>query len=179
MKILIVYFSFSGNNEILALEFGKILNCDTLRITEVKKRNAFSIFFDLVFNRTPRIQEHGKKISEYGHIIFIAPIWGSKVASPLKSFLQLEKNNITRYSFISVCSGSTGQKDKIEKELQSLVGKPPVITTELWINDLLPKEKKNKINAVTSYRIKPQDLLSFGAEINRHAETISDRIYQH
>src|SRR5688572_9053436 len=142
MKTLIAYFSYSGNNERLALELKKMLNCDTLKINEVKKRYGFSIFLDVLFNRTPRIQDHGKNINEYDHIIFVAPIWASKIASPLKSFLLLEKDNIRRYSFISVCSGSKDQKPKIENELAALVGMPPIITTELWINDLLPKEKK-------------------------------------
>ena len=169
MKTLIAYFSFSGNNEMLALELKKMLNCDILKINEVRKRHGFSIFLDVLFNRTPRIQDHGKNIAEYDHIIFVAPIWASKIASPLKSFLLLEKNNIRRYSFISVCSGYEDQKTKIENQLLGLVGKAPVITTELWINELLPNEKKNKIKYVTSYRMMASDLSFFKTEILKHA----------
>lgn len=179
MKTLIVYFSFSGNNEMLALELGKMLNCDVVKIKEVKKRIGFSIFLDVLFNRTPRIKDHGKNIDEYDHIIFVAPIWASKIASPLKSFLLLEKNNIQRYSFISVCAGSRDQKTKIESELLRLVGKRPVITTELWINDLLPEEKKNKIKYVTSYRLKAGDLSFFDTEIRKHTELTPDKLYHH
>jgi hypothetical protein len=163
----------------LALELGKMLNCDVLKIKEVKNRIGFSIFLDVLFNRTPRIQDHGRQINEYDHIILVAPIWASKIASPLKSFLLLEKNNIRRYSFISVCAGSRDQKTKIESELLRLVGKRPVVTTELWINDILPEEKKNKIKYVTSYHLKAGDLSAFATEIMKHTEMAPEKLYHH
>jgi flavodoxin len=174
MKVLIVYFSYAGNNEILAKEIQKKLLCDTLQILDSNKRNGFTILLDILFDRKPSIQSYEKNIKTYDHIIFIAPIWASKIASPLKSFLRLEKNNIPQYSFITACSGYAGQKEKIAKDLIRLIEKQPTIVTELWINDLLPADQKNKIKYVTPYRLQPKDLVVFEAKIEKHIRAISN-----
>ena len=94
---------FQETTKCFALELKIMLNCNVLRINEIKKRTGFSIFLDIFFNRTPRIEDHEEKIKDYDHVILIAPVWAAKIATPLKSFLLKEKNNIRRYSFITVC----------------------------------------------------------------------------
>ena len=108
------------------------------------------------------------KIDEYDHVILVAPIWASKIATPLKSFLLLEKNRIRFYSFITVCSGSPNQKTKIENELTRLVGKEPVLVTELSINDLARSAQKNTIKNLIAYHLKTSDLSFFVNEIEEH-----------
>ncbi|HET6542164.1 MAG TPA: flavodoxin domain-containing protein [Chryseolinea sp.] len=170
MKTLIVYSSFSGNNEMLALDLKIMLNCNILRIKEIRKRTGFSIFLDIFFNRTPRIEGQKEKIKDYDHVILIAPVWAGKIASPLKSFLLKEKNNIRRYSFITACGGSQDQKTKIENELTRFVGKKPVAVTELSIRDLLQSNQKNNIKNVTAYRLKTNDLSFFASKIRDHVK---------
>ena len=152
----------------VALKLKEMLHCDLLRITEVKKRGGFSIFLDIFLNRTPRIEDHRMKINEYDHVILVAPIWASKIATPLKSFLLLEKNRIRFYSFITVCSGSPNQKTKIESELSRLVGKKPIVVTELAISDLARSAQGNNIKNLTAYRLKTSDLSFFVHEIEEH-----------
>jgi menaquinone-dependent protoporphyrinogen IX oxidase len=168
MKTLIVYFSYSGNNEMVALKLKEMLHCDLLRITEVKKRGGFSIFLDIFLNRTPRLEDHRMKINEYDHVILVAPIWASKIATPLKSFLLLEKNRIRFYSLITVCSGTPHQKAKIEDELTRLVGKKPVVITELAISNLARTAHGTNIKNLTAYRLKTSDLSFFVNEIEEH-----------
>lgn len=174
MKTLITYFSFSGNNEMLAKEVQKRMSCDMLQILETKKRKGFTILMDILFNRTPDIQHYDKNVKGYDHVVCVGPIWAGKIATPLKSFLRIEKNNIRRYSFISACSGSPGQREKIEKELTRTTQQQPAIVTELWINDLLPADQKNKIKYVTPYRLQPKDLVVFEAKIEKHIRAISN-----
>jgi flavodoxin len=133
MKTLIAYSSFSGNNEMLALELKTMLNFNVLPINEIRRRTGFSIFLDIFLHRTPRIKDYEEQIKDYDHVILIGPIWAGKIATPLKAFLMKEKNNIRRYSFITVCGGSQDQKIKLENELTKLVGKTPVAVTELSI----------------------------------------------
>lgn len=168
MKTIVVYFSFSGNNDLLANEIQQKMHCDKFPITEPGKRTWFTIFLDILFDRMPRIQNTVPNLANYDNIIFIAPIWAGKIAAPLKSFLLLNKNSIGRYSFITACSGGPGQKEKIESELMRLVEKRPVIVTELWINNLLPADQKNNARGVASYRLTPKDIIEFASEIDGH-----------
>lgn len=173
MKTLIVYYSHSGNNQMLVDDLQKRLQCETLKIVESKRRKNLTILLDIVFNRTPYIQPTNKELGLFDHVIFVAPIWASRLATPLKSFLIVQKNSIKRYSFITVCSGTANQKRKVEDELIRLLGNPPVIVTELWINDLLPADQKNKIKYVTPYRLQPKDFAVFSPLIEKHVATVS------
>ncbi len=157
----------------LANDLKKRFACETLKIIEPKKRKNITILFDVLFNRRPRIENIGRNLREYDHIIFIAPIWAGKIASPLKSLLLLQKENIRDYSFICACSGVENQKEKIQAQLTKLLQKPPIIVTELWINDLLPADQKNKIKYVTPYRLQPKDFVVFAPEIEKHVTTVS------
>ena len=55
MKTLIAYYSFTHNNEVLAKDLQKKLNCDIHKIEEPGKRTGFTILLDLIFNRNPEI----------------------------------------------------------------------------------------------------------------------------
>lgn len=165
MKTLIVYYSFTNNNDLLAKDIQEKLDCDMVRIEEEKKRTNFSIFMDVLFKRKPKIKPLHVFLNDYDNFIFIAPVWAGRIASPLRSFLVKERENISHYSFITVCGGMPGQKEKITGELTKLVQKAPQNVTELWINDLLPKEKKETVKYTTAYRITEADLHAFNHEI--------------
>lgn len=172
MKTIIAYYSYSNNNEILAKYLQQKLSCDILKIEEKGKRWGISIFLDLVFQRIPRLKEHGVSLDFYDHFIFIAPIWAGKIASPLRSFLMKEKSHIRSFSFITVCGGGEGQLDKISKELKKLLGIDARLVKELWINNLLSSDKRNTIKYTTRYRIGPKDLKEFRNEIDELVRAI-------
>jgi flavodoxin len=161
MNTLIVYYSYSGNNEALAKELQKRLTCDMQQIKEVKIRKGLTILLDLIFNRRSNIKKLDVQMNQYERFILIAPIWGGKIATPMKSFIEAEKKNLKKYSFITVCSGVAGQDKKIKEQLLLLAGKEPENIAELKVRDLLPLEKKGKVKYETPYRIQKNDLMAF------------------
>ncbi|MBA4056104.1 MAG: hypothetical protein C0490_15425 [Marivirga sp.] len=165
MKNLIAYYSFTENNEKLAKYLQKELNCDIAKIETTKKRTGLSILFDLMFNRNPATKPVPFSLQDYDHIVFIAPIWASKIATPMKSFLMHERSHIKQYSFITLCGGSVGQKEKIQKELVSIVQKSPLKLVELWINDLLPAERKDRVKHTSGFRIEPNGFGKFESKL--------------
>lgn len=166
MKTLIVYYSFTQNNEKLANHLREKLNCDIVKIEPLRKRTGFSILLDLMFNRAPAIKTVPYYLWDYHHIIFVAPIWAGKVAMPMKTFLINERDNIKHYSFVTLCGGgNTDQKAKIAKALVRILNKAPQRVVELWINNLLSPEKKNTIKYTSGYRIDPNEFSKFKKEI--------------
>lgn len=167
MKTLVVYYSFTENNEKLARHLQEKLRCDIVKIETLKKRTGLSILFDLMFHRKPGIKTVPYYLRDYDHIIFVAPIWAGKIAMPLTTFLVNEKANIAQYSFITLCGGGNAdQKKRIGDELRATIGKTPLKVVELWINNLLPAEKKNTIKYTSGYRIDPKEFQQFNAEIS-------------
>jgi flavodoxin len=161
MKTLIAYYSFTQNNEKLARHLQKQLNCDIVKIETTKNRTGFSILFDLIFKRNPELKPVPYYLQDYEHVIFIAPIWAGKIAMPMKSFLINQKAKIKKYSFITLCGGSTGQRDKIHNELVGTLQKPPVKLLELWLNDLLPAQQKNTIKYTSGLKIEADGFAPF------------------
>jgi flavodoxin len=172
MKCIIVYYSNTHNNELLAYALQKRLSCDILKIEETSKRTGLTIIIDLLFNRKPKLKDHGVSLESYNVFIFVAPIWASKIASPLRSFLLNEKQHIQSYSFISLCGGIKGQVDKIQKELKTILQHDPKLVTELWIDDLLTADKKNTVKYTSSYRVLPEDLEKFKEKIDEFVSSV-------
>ena len=165
MKTLIAYYSFTQNNEKLSAYLQKQLKCDRVKIETKKKRNGFSILFDLMFKRKPEIKPIPYHLQDYEHVIFIAPIWAGQIAMPMKSFLINEKQRIKQYSFITLCGGSAGQKEKIQSELVATLAHAPVKILELWINNLLAADKKDSIKNTSGFRIDEDGLRKFDDQL--------------
>jgi len=172
MKTLIAYYSFSGNNEKLAAELQRRLKCDILKIEELKKRIKLSILLDLVFHRSAKLKKTDTDLKLYDNIILIAPVWAGKIGTPMQSFMLQEQNNIVKYAFITLCSGVAGQREKIQKFLEKLFQRKAVIVEELWVNDLLPLEKRDKIRYTTPYRIKREDWKVFNSKIDEFLKVV-------
>ncbi len=74
MRILIVCFSFSGNNRRLAEYLAQAIKCNICPIVEKKRRTMLTILLDMMFRREPKIEALEYSISNYDHIILVAPI---------------------------------------------------------------------------------------------------------
>lgn len=164
MKTLIVYYSFTGNNQALCGRLQRLLNCDSYRIMDVKRRTWFTILLDLLFNRMPKIQEGAPDIGKFEKIILLAPVWNAHVAAPMKSFIKREKVNLPAYAFMTVCGGRPGQEAKLRQELTKLAGKAPEGLLELEISKLPPGKNLQPKNN-TLYRIQEPDLDQWNADI--------------
>lgn len=176
MKTLIVYFSFSGNNRLLAEHLAKRINCDAFPVVEKKRRTIITIFLDMLFRREPKIEDLECAASNYDRIVLVAPIWDSKLANPVKTLIKKEKAALCDYSFISLCGYErSGQKESITQELLALTGRAPKAVFELRISDLFPAEKRNKIRMISHYHITEKDLIIFEAQINEFLKLIQSQ----
>ncbi len=174
MDTIIIYYSHSGNNNILAEELNKRIKSDIYKISELRKRYKISILFDSLFKRNSKIENTNIEIKKYKKIILVSPIWDCSIATPMKSFLEREKNNLEKYFFITICNGEIGQKEKIMNELTNIVQRKPENVTELWINDLLPKDKQNKIRYTFNFRINRQDFQKFERKICAFIQNVNN-----
>lgn len=165
MKPLIIYYSHSGNNQKLALELQSRIECELREIKEKKKRKDIAILMDFLIKRNSRLAPLNVDLSNYGPVILLAPIWAGKIAAPMRTFIKKSKDDLTDYSFIAVCSGAPGQREKIGAELLSLTSREPAALAELWINALLPEEQRNKIKYTNKFQLKREHFSHFDQEI--------------
>ena len=153
MKKLIISYSFSGNNALLAKNIAEKASADHTEIREFRKRNVFTIFLDTIFNRAPKIQPLHTAVTDYDHIIFVAPIWFGKIASPFRQVFRQHRDQLTRYSFVSISGGANGTRPHVEKELIHLLGKAPYSLFHFLISDLLPEPQRANQKILNNYRL--------------------------
>ncbi|MBI1767193.1 MAG: hypothetical protein HYR67_02325 [Bacteroidetes bacterium] len=179
MKLAIVYYSYSGNNESLAKELRLRFGSDLVKIEEQKKRTSFTILLDLAFGRDAKVRKPKVFLRDYETLIFIAPVWDFKIATPMKSFIKMEREHIRNYAFITVCGGREGQKQKITEQLQYMVGKKPIGVTELEIKSILHPDLKDDAKWVASYKIKDHDFSAFKKPIRDFVNTVFSYSKEH
>lgn len=154
MKTLIVYYSLTGNNKTLADLLQQKLQCETYAIKELRSRKKWTTFLDILLHRTPRIALHDLHLLQVDLLLFVAPVWAGRLATPLTAFIKHNRDKIRRHALITVCGGQPGQREKIAAELYDLTGRDAETVAELALTDLPEIDKKNVIN----YRLTAKDL---------------------
>ncbi len=167
MKMVVISYSLSGNNEALADSIAKELAVEHITIKEAKPRNISSIVLDLIFNRTPKVQPTPDVLEKYDLFIMFGPIWMGKVATPLRTYLKSLDIKKQRYVSISISGGADGANPKIAGELRKIAGKDPVVLLDLHIADLLPSGQDAVRKETSAYKINQEDIKKLSATITK------------
>ena len=160
MKIAVIFYSLTGNNEALAKSIAKEFAADQIKITEHSNRTIDKIVIDLPFNRTPQVKPTPEKIENYDMVLFFGPIWMGQLASPLRAYFKYLKKNPKRYAFISISGGADEPNPKLIDELIKRVGKEPIALINLYIADLLPSDPKPTRKDTQPYLLKDVDVIN-------------------
>ncbi len=130
MKNLIVYYSWTGNTEVVAKELHGLIGGDIDRIEEVKERKKGIGFFTGVFGALKgsksRIKPMNFSPDEYDNIFIGGPIWASNCAPAINSYLSsadLKGKNV--YLFITKADEKVPQNAiaSISKKVEKRGGK--------------------------------------------------------
>ena len=159
MKIAVVSYSLTGNNEALAKNTAEELAAEHIKITECKHRSMSTIILDLIFNRTPQVQPNPDIISSYDLLLLFGPVWMGKVASPLRSYLSYLKTNACKYAFVSISGGAIGPNPELKHELEKRAGREPIRIIDQHVADLLPSDPKPTLKVASAYRINSEEIL--------------------
>ena len=140
--MIAISYSLTGNNQALAKSVAEQLKIKHYDVKENKKRNIWTIAFDLLFNRTPKVLPEKDTFKGSDTILFFGPIWIGSVATPLRQYLKSVKRDNCKYAFISISGGADNSNPKIGDELEKITGKKPEIIIDMHIADLLPENPK-------------------------------------
>jgi hypothetical protein len=165
MKIAVISYSLTGNNEALAKRVAKELEVEHFILEESKHRTNGTIIMDMVFNRTPQVQPLAEKFRDYDLILLFGPVWMGCVASPLRSYLTYLRNNPHKYSYNSISGGALNPNPKLAGELNKRVGYDPISLTDLHIVDLLPANPKPTSKDTSNYHITDEDIAKLAEKV--------------
>ena len=158
MKIAVISYSLTGNNETLANSIANEFAASHIKITESKLRTMGSIIVDIIFNKTPKVQPMPDGPENYDLILFFGPVWMGQAATPLRAYFKHLKTNPCSYAFISISGGADGPNPKLADELKKRTGIEPAALIDLHIADLLPSDPKPTRQVTSAYKINNVDI---------------------
>lgn len=134
MRVLILYYSFTGNTKHVSRLVADVLNAEIAEFT----CTAYSYGFfgslrqawDVLIGGTPPIEIPDKVKSGYDLVIAAGPVWGARPAPPMRSFVKQCSKLPGKLAFMLTCGG-TSQKYPGEKalvEIVALATNPPIAT---------------------------------------------------
>lgn len=171
MNIAVVSYSLTGNNGALAAAVAKELSAVHIKISEEKPRKMSTIILDMLFNRTPRVRPLPSELEKYEGILFIAPVWMGKAASPLRAYFKHLKAHPQPYAFASISGGALNTNPKLAEDLEKRAGAKPMAFVDLHIADLLPPEPKPMMKDTSAYRLSDAETLKLAGIIAASVET--------
>lgn len=114
-KILVVFYSLTGNTKFIAEAIAEAINADILEIKPVKELDAESGMkyfwggFQATMKKKPKLKEFDINPLDYDLIFLGTPVWAWTFSPPIRSFLKkydLSGKNIALW----VCAGGDGIK---------------------------------------------------------------------
>jgi multimeric flavodoxin WrbA len=160
MKVIVISYSFTGNNEALATSIAAEFAAEHIKISESKTRTMGAIILDILLNRTPQVNPIVDNVEDYDLVLFVGPVWMGQVAAPLRAYFKRCKARIGQYAFISISGGALGPNPKLAGELNKRVGKEPAALIDLHIADLLSSDPKPTMKDTSAYRLSDGDVKS-------------------
>jgi flavodoxin len=123
-KILVVYYSRTGNTERVAKDIAARLNADSEKIIDKKNRSGLSGMFsagkDAAGKKSADIGPIEKDPANYDLVIVGTPVWAGSMTPAVRSYLQQTKGKFKKAAFF-ITSGGTGP-DKVVPGMEELAG---------------------------------------------------------
>lgn len=147
MKTWIVYYSLEGNSEFTAQQIAKELHAELLPLHPVKAYPTGKVSKliwggkSAVMSEKPALEPYQFDKADCGRIIFGFPVWASKIAPPLRTFIR--DNDLSGIRFAAFACQTAGGSDKAFIQLKSELS-IDAFDAELVLND--PKIKPDDAN---------------------------------
>ena len=149
-KTLIVYYSYTGNcGEIVTALSSNLEKADVLRIREADEgadynANGYKLGSDLLnaINKAPKqassypaIKNVDKKAEDYDTIIVVTPLWHSRMAAIMQTYLFQNGSKMKGKNIGLVVSSASSGISGVESDAKRLIPDGKFYGTSLWINN--------------------------------------------
>lgn len=151
-KILVAYYSRTGYTSAVAREIARACNADLESIRDIRGHGTGVGYMRSVFEAAFHTSTTNRRIKngpeEYELVIIGTPIWCWNISSPIRSYLETQRDHFKRVAFFCTYGGS-GQ-NKVLREMAALAGKPAVATMGVSDNEINQGAHHDKISSFIS-----------------------------
>lgn len=125
MKVLVVFYSRTGNTRHVAEVLARRLMADIEEIKDEKSRLGFLGFlrsgYEALAGKLAEIQPASRSPDEYDLTIIGSPVWAGRLSSPVRTYLARYGRMIRSAAFFFTCKIDEG---KAFREMEALAKKP-------------------------------------------------------
>lgn len=129
-RILVIYYSRSGNTKKVAQEIAGALGADLEAIADPADRSGLLGYlrsgFEAYFRTLAEIGPAHRDPQAYDLVIIGTPIWDMSLSSPVRSYLHRYQDRLPAVAFFCTCGGSGGERTF--GHMARVAGKKPVAT---------------------------------------------------
>jgi hypothetical protein len=172
MKCVVIWYSHTGNNRLLALDLQRRLGCDAVEVREARRRSLLTILLDVLLARAAPVSWAPIDLRGFDRAILVGPVWAGRVATPLATFIAHSRAELPPFAFLSLCAHVPGQAERLAAELQRLAGRAPELVEQLGVGDLLPPGHKDKPRYALQYQASESDIGVFELAIRRFIQAL-------
>ncbi|MBD9666971.1 flavodoxin [Variovorax sp. VRV01] len=130
-QILVVVYSYTGTSRKVAELLCSQQGWPMAEIVETRPRagasGSWRCMLDSFFRRRPAIRYQGPETAQFDAVVLVSPIWGQRLAGPMRSFVAAQCNHLPDVAVISVMGGR-GAPHAVA-EIGRLLGRTPVLDT--------------------------------------------------
>jgi flavodoxin len=156
-RVLVVYYTRTGQTKGVAEDIAKRLGCDIEEIFDTKMRGGplgfLSAGKDAGDESLTKIKEPKYDPSAYDLVIIGTPVWNNTISTPIRTYISMKKDKIANAAFFI----TQGRKESDALDvMQKVMAKEPKATLQLIrVNGLDEAEYEKKVeDFVTKVRSK-------------------------
>lgn len=147
LKVLIAYYSWSGNTKKLADQIAETIPVNTeleLRVPEGTFNNDMYQTFDIAKKQIaekqyPTIQNFDLDPNQYDLILIGSPVWGGMPATPIHTFLDKIQGFKGKVATFYTDAGTVGNYEQVFKEWAQGLNVVKVLNRAADVEDLIRK----------------------------------------
>lgn len=147
-KILVVYYSRTGNTRKVAELISEHLDCDIEEIWDKKDRSGawgyMQSGYDATFKRLADIGEIKNDPANYDLVIIGTPVWAGTMSSPIRTYITRNNAKFNDIAFFCTMGGSGDMRTF--RAMEELAGKHPKATLSITEREIKNISYERKLN---------------------------------
>lgn len=153
MKILLVYYSRTGNNKKLVEELKSKINCDVEEIIDKKSWKGFLGFmkggYYSMKKKESNIEQNRYNPEDYDLTIITTPFWAGLIPPPTRTYLNHNKGKFNKIALAGI-SGNGRDNERAIEEFKSITGKDDLYGLLIREKDFEEESYRDKLNNFVS-----------------------------
>ena len=147
MSSLTVYYTRTGNTEKIAKEISELIGSELKEIQDNRNRGGLLGWLrsgmESARKVTPEISPINKELSEYDLVVIGTPVWAGTMASPVRSFIEKYKKDLTSVAFF--CTLGSENAENTFREMKEVSGKDPEATQYITTAEIKSDDYQEKL----------------------------------